>query len=107
MNTARMLVGATIVACSAVAMIASSGGLAANDPRGDDEIGRPTKLLLGPEPKLPSATAALATGNPLGNTVAIPGRDARASALHAIAPAADGSSHCAADRTRQSSSSPG
>jgi hypothetical protein len=65
MNTARMLVGATIVACSAVAMIASSGGLAANDPRGDDEIGRPTKLLLDPEPKLPSATAAPATGNPL------------------------------------------
>jgi hypothetical protein len=69
MNTARMLVGATIVACSVVAIIACSGGLAANDPRGidwhDDEIGRPTKLLLGPEPKLPSAIAAPATGNPL------------------------------------------
>jgi hypothetical protein len=68
MNTARMLVGATMVAFSVVA-VASSGGFAANDPRGidwhDDEIGRPTKLLLGPEPKLPSTTNAPATGNPL------------------------------------------
>jgi general secretion pathway protein N len=66
----RTQIGAAVVACSVVAAVAG-GALAANDPRGldlrDDDTGRPTPLMLGPDAAapLPSADEPALHGNPL------------------------------------------